>query len=250
MASVRATISDEHERFGGLVAAWSGDCKWNSEADGWSPDAPTTREHLEGVVAYYDDRQSDANLTIAPHLDGGLLPDLHDLGFRLKGVDLQFAIDLGDAALEGARYPEGVLVVDVDLSSEEDVAEWSRLTGVTHFGGEQTDDDIRLDRRVVEHPNTRCLFVVDGATGERVGLGGVEVYDGLACLFMGGVLESHRRRGLQLAMIRQRLHIAREMGAHHAIIGSAPNSPTERNALRAGMRMVFPKLEFVRERAD
>ncbi|MEM1422744.1 MAG: hypothetical protein AAGH64_01960 [Planctomycetota bacterium] len=128
-----------------------------------------------------------------------------------------------------------------------DIDDWSGLTATTHFRGEPNDDDRRIDRRIVGQPGTRCLFLAAG--GERVGLGGVEVHDGLACLFMGGVLETHRGRGLQLALIRKRLILAREMGAHHAIIGSTTGPPTERNALRAGMRPVFPKLEFTRPRA-
>ncbi|MEM1422745.1 MAG: hypothetical protein AAGH64_01965 [Planctomycetota bacterium] len=88
MAHVRAALSDEHHRFGRLVAAWTGDCKWNSEADGWSPDVRTTRGHLEGVIAFYDARGRDASVTNAPHLDGPLLPEFESLGFRLSGVDL------------------------------------------------------------------------------------------------------------------------------------------------------------------
>ena len=53
MAQVRTAIGDEHRRFGGLVAAYSGPGSWNTEADGWSPDARTTREHLRGVIDFY-----------------------------------------------------------------------------------------------------------------------------------------------------------------------------------------------------
>ncbi|GAB4555066.1 MAG: hypothetical protein Tsb0013_17780 [Phycisphaerales bacterium] len=246
MAQVRAALADEHERFGGLVAAWSGIGSWNSEADGWSPDTPTTRADLEGVIGFYTRRGDDARVTVTPHQDTALLADLGALGFRLRGVDLQYAIALDETTAEPPTYPDGLRTSGLDPSNEDDIASWSHLTAQTHFRRPPTDDDARLNRRVVTHPNTRCLFVMHG--DERVGLAGVEVYDGLACLFMGGVLEAWRNRGVQLALIRERLLIAREMGAHHAIIGSLPGSPTERNALRSGMRMVFPKLEFVRTR--
>lgn len=246
MAQVRASIADEHERFGGLVAAWSGIGCWNSDADGWSPDVETTRADLEGVIAFYDERGDSARVTIAPHLDGRLLPDLEELGFRFKGVDLQYASDLTAAELAPASYPAGVRSVALDVNDAAKVERWSELCASVHAGRAPNDDERRLDGRVITHPNSRCVFVCAG--DEAIGIGGVEVYDGLSCLFMGGVVEQHRRRGIQLALIRERLLTARDMGAHHAIIGSLPGSPTERNALRAGMRMVFPKLEFVRER--
>jgi ribosomal protein S18 acetylase RimI-like enzyme len=246
MAQVRAAISDEHERFGGLVAAWSGKGCWNSEADGWSPDVRTTRADLEGVVGFYAARDADARVAIAPHIDGHLLAELASLGFEMSGVDLQYVIDLRSATLEPAAYPGDVRTEVLDPAADGHARLWSELGARVHAGRDPSEDERRTDRRVIAHPNTRCLFVRAG--DDAVGLGGVEVYDGLACLFFGGVVESHRRRGIQLALIRERLAIAREMGAHHAIIGSLPGSPTERNALRAGMRLVFPKLEFVRSR--
>lgn len=246
MARVRASLADDSERFGGIVCAWSGAGSWNSEADGWSPDTPTTRAHLEGVIDFFAQRDHDATVTIAPHLDAHLIPHLDDLGFRLRATDLQYVIDLEGAELEHAEFPHGVRATLLDAADEEDVREWSALTAHTHFNGQPSESDRRLDRRVVTHPQTRCFFLE--TKGERIALGGVEVCDALACLFMGGVLEPHRNRGLQLALIRERLIAARDMGARYAIIGSLPGSPTERNALRAGMRLVFPKLEFTRTR--
>jgi GNAT superfamily N-acetyltransferase len=244
MANVRRALAFEHEAIGGLVAAWTGPGSWNSEADGWSPDTPTTREHLAGVVSFYAERGSPARVTIAPHVDERLLPDLASLGFRLVDLDQQYVIDLHNADPPPAHYPEGFSVRILDPSDDAAVETWSGLVAGLHFGREVTPDEAELDRRVVRHPNSTCLVLEHHHA--PVAIAGLEVYGWLACLFLGATVPAWRRRGLQRAMIHHRLRLARDAGARYAIVGSPVGGPTERNALRAGMSLVFTKLTLER----
>ena len=74
---------------------------------------------------------------------------------------------------------------------------------------------------------------------------GLEYYQQTATLITGSVLADHRRRGIQSAMIVERLKMARDRGASYALIASSPGAATERNALRLGARLVYHQPVFV-----
>lgn len=68
----------------------------------------------------------------------------------------------------------------------------------------------------------------------------------MAILFGLSVLPEYRKRGIQQAMIGERLRIARQEGAHFATISARPGVATERNARRMGFEVAYTKAIVVR----
>lgn len=63
------------------------------------------------------------------------------------------------------------------------------------------------------------------------------------------VLEVHRRRGIQQALIAHRLAIGHRHGCEVALTESKPGIPTERNAGRRGLTLACTRLAFRAPRA-
>jgi len=103
-------------------------------------------------------------------------------------------------------------------------------------------------RRTLAHE--RCdayLALVDGRPADG---GTVETAGEIACLFGTGVTPEFRRRGVQQALIAERLERVRERRGRLACIQSRPGIATERNAARLGFFTAYHKIVMAMPRDD
>ncbi|MCA9291281.1 MAG: GNAT family N-acetyltransferase, partial [Phycisphaerales bacterium] len=103
-----------------------------------------------------------------------------------------------------------------------------------------------LIRRVIADDSCHCLIA--SIDGTDAGVAGVTVYKHSGCLIAGTTLEAHRRRGVQTALIIERLRIARDAGCTHICVGSSPTVATGRNAIRLGFVPAYTKATLVHPR--
>ena len=82
--------------------------------------------------------------------------------------------------------------------------------------------------------------------GEPAGGGMLGIVDGVAMLSGDGVLPRFRGRGLQKALIRARLIVAREQGCDVACASTAPGTASQRSYEACGFRVAYPKVEMAR----
>ena len=69
---------------------------------------------------------------------------------------------------------------------------------------------------------------------------------GIVALFGTATLPGFRRRGVQTALIRQRLWEAAQSGCEYAVVSTMPGSGSQRNMERRGFRVAYTKLVMVR----
>jgi len=74
--------------------------------------------------------------------------------------------------------------------------------------------------------------------GEPVGMASFPIVDGVGYFGAGGVLPEHRRRGVQMALIRRRIDDALSLGCDLILGGGSPGTTYYRNFERAGLRLV------------
>lgn len=74
--------------------------------------------------------------------------------------------------------------------------------------------------------------------GEPVGMASFPIIDGTGYFGAAGTLPGHRRRGVQAALIQQRLHDASLLGCDLVIGGGSLDTTTFRNQERAGLRLI------------
>jgi len=63
----------------------------------------------------------------------------------------------------------------------------------------------------------------------------------VAALFGTATLPAYRRRGVQTALIAQRLHEAANAGCEYAVVSTLPGSGSQRNMERRGFRLAYTK---------
>jgi GNAT superfamily N-acetyltransferase len=68
----------------------------------------------------------------------------------------------------------------------------------------------------------------------------------IVALFGAGTLPEFRRRGLQTALLRRRMEVARKAGCDHAVIVTLGGTTSMRNAERLGFRVAYSKATLMK----
>jgi len=223
--------------FGGL-GSWQNQAI--PEAYGGEPDD----DAIASVDAWYVERGAAPQINVTPHIHPGLLQRVTARGYQCKEVELVYAIDLHAAAIADPPPPTGVAFESIDRADAARVGGWARLNTLLFFGeGEHT---VHVDAARRGALADRSYTTIVTHAGEDIACAGSESIENMVALWGAAVREDHRRKGIQLALILERLGRARDLGARYATIASVARIGTERNAMRAGMALVYPRLEMVR----
>jgi GNAT superfamily N-acetyltransferase len=216
---------------------------------GLGVDGPVSGDDLDRLVAFYAKHGDRATIEVSSYADASLLDGLGARGFVLDQLTHMLArelVDGEDLARLAHGAPRGVAIERVDRDDAELVRAY--VTMVT--GGFVADpaavpaSHLRVGTMAVKRAEADAF--VARLDGEIVGAGGSESGDGMTALMGATVKASHRRRGIQRALMVARMEQARRRGSRIATVGSAPNGPTERNAARLGFRMVYTRFRLVR----
>lgn len=85
------------------------------------------------------------------------------------------------------------------------------------------------------------LAEIDGAPGAA---GALILHEGVALLGGAATVPELRRRGLQAALLRERMHYAAEHGCDLAMMVAEAGSESQRNAERKGFRIAYTRLKW------
>lgn len=234
-------LADEHLAVGGGAACYGGSPdSWMNRVIGAGMHGPVADAELDAMVRFYEERGVEPEIEVCPFADASLREGLAARGFVLRNFETVLARELADVG--PAELPDGVRFEPLDPSNAAEVKAFVH-THLACFSPDGPPGKVEAMRvgaeRMVTHERTRSFLVY--ADDELAGSGSFEALDELACLFAFGTLEPFRRRGIQRAFIDHRCHVARELGCTVATIGSRPDSPTGRNAYRAGFVTAYTK---------
>ena len=242
-AEVVRTLSKEHRAWAGGIAAFDEPGSWVNQVIHAGSAGEVTLAEVEDIASWFEDRGAEPKIVITPYAHPSLRRSLAGAGFVLKTIETLLVADLTGVAVEPA-LPDGLSLHRIDKSDAADVERYAAFASRIHFGEEPSRTLVDTLRRAVLHPRSINHLLFDSET--IVGVCGCERFENLGALWGGAVAESHRRRGLQRLIIEIRLHILRDLGLRWATIASEPTIGTERNALRAGMRPAYTRLEMIR----
>jgi GNAT superfamily N-acetyltransferase len=211
---------------------------------------PPTEAELEGLVTFFTQHGAEPKVELSPFAPPALMEGLAQRGFVLREFENVLVRELPPGAQPRAMmpggWPEGITVHRVDPSDEAAVREQSQVA-FSGFFPEGTPMPEGILEFGMKCARTRGydLFVAR-CDGEVVGAGGCESGEGITLLFGTSVKASHRRRGIQQALMVARLERGQELGSQLAVINSRPGIPTERNAARIGFRMAYSRAVLVK----
>ena len=215
---------------------------WMNKAVGLGMGVCVGDSDIARLVSFYEGAGLEARVEVCPYADASLLRGLASAGFVVRRVAQVMAREVGGAD-QSARAP-GVEVRAVDREDEGAMRLMARTAHAGFVGPapEATDDELRVWMVSAR----RAIPVLATVEGEPAGAGFVEVDGAYSTLFAASVLERFRRRGVQGAMIAERLRLAGAGGASYATVSSEVMGATERNARRAGFAPVYTHLILAR----
>ena len=219
----------------GGFAAFSGAGSPLTHAIGLGLNGPVTTAEFDCLENFYHSRGASINLDFYPHADLSMLNLLADRAYRIVECNNVLAGPVAgspDARVRPIRPGEERL--------------WTRVVLEGFFD--------RTDFTAVELDTGVRLLRLEGAVawfgivnGEPVAAGAMNTRDRLALLFGDSTLRKFRNQGLHLALIRARLVHAARLGCDLATASTAPGSGSQRNYERAGLRVVYTKLNMQKD---
>ncbi len=164
-------------------------------------------------------------------------------GYRLDNFRTAHVRSLDD---HDVGAPDPSIVIDRADSSL--LGTWLETTAVgwghTTVDARRASDAFSRAAAVIDRQG--FLLASDATDGRPLGTASLTIRDGLATLGGMSTLPSERRRGVQQALIRHRLGLARDAGCEVATSSTVPGGGSERNLTRAGFRPLYDKATLVR----
>lgn len=208
---------------GGLVS-FAGVDSPLSFAYGIGASEPVTRDDIAEITAFYRSRGSTPRVVVTPLADPSLQAELSAAGY-VAGEHRQVVLVCTDIPSEIQR--------DARIHVAEDIAAWARASARAHHDREEFTPG--EDRIALILGTTEGAIALEGRDGAAIAVTGTLWLDEENAAFLGGTTDpAFRRRGWQLALIRDRVARAREAGARLLRAAAGPGSSSERNFHRCG----------------
>lgn len=157
---------------------------------------------------------------------------LRSAGFAMR--DFQQAILYGAPTSQAAHFPPGVTVEPVTAAN---LAEFAQ-TMSDGFEWDPSWRDYAIRDTIRKFDPTKLSFLAR-CDGEAAGVATLGRAGTVGKIAGGAVVPKHRGKGIHLALVRYRAHLAASVGCNLLSGGADYGSVSFRNQLRAGMRLAY-----------
>lgn len=227
-------------RVGSGAAIWLSACNVVNGAMGLGMQGPVNGSEVDSLVAFYETHGSVASIDVCPLADTSLLAELVRRGFSPTGFESVLYRPLPARGLP--RPASGVVVRRVKTAAER--ATWAQIEARGFTDEQATEADHRLTASIAARED--ALLFLGYLDGEPAGTGMLCVAGGIARLNGDATLPGMRNRGVQTAILAERLRHASRAGCDLACIEAAPGSTSQRNQERLGFRVAYTRVTLVR----
>jgi GNAT superfamily N-acetyltransferase len=239
-AGRRLSLAADVLHVAGGCAAFLGAASPLTHAIGLGIAEPCGAAEIAAVEAFYAARGAGCSIELSPYADPALLPLLRERGYVLAGVDTVLTRDLA-GPLPARAAPQGAAL---RWSNAREGALWAAVVARGFgLGDAPAPEHLAIGRVLFEA--TGALFA--DALGQPAACAAVSVHEGVAIFLADATLPEHRGRGLQTALIAERLHTAAGEGCTRALAFTQPGSASERHYRRAGFVVACTRATLVRD---
>jgi GNAT superfamily N-acetyltransferase len=226
------------EDIAGGIAVFTGVDSPVTQAFGFGLNGPVTATELERLETFFFSRGAPVTLELCPFIDRSLVELLKQRPYRLE----EFSNVLVRDMRETARIASPVAVRAAEAG------EAKLYTKVVTDGFAEHVPPTQSLLEVVEgffhRPRGQCFFaLLDGAIA---GAGAVADQEGVAEFYGASTLPGFRNRGVQTALIAERMAWAAQRGCEIATTTTAPATSSQRNFERAGFQIAYSRTKLVR----
>jgi GNAT superfamily N-acetyltransferase len=134
--------------------------------------------------------------------------------------------------------------IRVRVIAPEEAQLWSKISakGWSHEHPELGDFLLDLGAIAAARENSLCFIAEhDGKPGAA---GALSIHDGVALFGGSATVPELRRRGLQAALLHQRMCYAFDHGCDLAMMAAQPGSDSQRNVERKGFRIAYTRTKW------
>jgi hypothetical protein len=239
-ARVVAAVADNVERLAGGLLSFTGPGSYSNQAVGLGMTGPVTGPDLDHLCHFYESRGFQPQIELCPYAHESLIRGLALRNFVIKDFETVLARDMS--------IPLDAQIAEMDITqvNPNDEAQVETLLTIVADGFTVANREIfrAHARKALHYPNTFAyLASIDGIPAAG---GSCELSAPCGALFGATTLEKFRNRGLQRALMIARLNAAQQSNCKYVTIGSKPDSPTGRNALRLGFQVAYTKAILIR----
>ncbi len=250
----------------GGVALWLGKDSPVNGAVGLGMAGPVDDAEVVRLEAFYRQRGAPAVTSICPLADPSVLDALGRRGWRPTQFEHVLAVELAGRPHSGEFPPEPrgcfapgasgapgpsreifseVRIPEVRVCTDQERETWAHLATLGFADGQPSTPAHEEFGRIMAAREDGML-VMGWVDGEPAGTGALVIQGGVGWLSGDSTVPRFRRRGVQQAIQRYRLRLAREAGCELAVTEAAPGGASQRNMERLGFRIVFTHVEFVK----
>ena len=240
-AKVVAAVADLVEPLAGGLLSFTGPGSYSNQAVSLGMSGPVSGPELDYLCTFYESRGFQPQIELCPYAHESLIRGLAVRNFVIKDFETVLARDMSIPV--DAEIPADIQIVQVNPADEDQVEAFVKIVA---DGFSVTISEVfrAHARKALQYPNTFAyVALIDGAWGAGASC---ELSAPCGALFGASTLENFRKRGLQRALMITRLNAARQSACKYVTIGSKPDSPTGRNALRLGFQVAYTKAILIR----
>ena len=202
-----------------------------------------TSATLEEVERFFFERGAAANHEVSPLAGVGALRLLCESGYRPIEISSVMYRAVEEAAARGHEH------IRVRVTGSEEARLWSEVNGRgwTHEHPELLDFLVGFGAIAAARDRTVCFLAeYDGVPGAA---GALSMDNGVALFAGAATVPESRRRGLQGALLEERMRYAFEHGCDLAMMVAEAGSESQRNAERKGFRIAYTRVKWAKAAA-
>ena len=260
-ARLQRMVTAEYEEFVGLAKALYPETRATIEpfADGFAlygadeipfhdvggfgtGTAPTAAE-IDALADFYDERDASSNVLLPSLGDTAMIPEFTRRGWHPSGFEDVFVLPMEDRAVESC-VESSWAGMDIRVVRNDQREEWGRCVADGFATDTPSERELRFARIIASRPD--ATFVWAWVGGKPVATGEFAVVNGVGWLSADTTLPKYRGRGIQQALQRYRIALAREHGCELVVTEAVPGGASHRNIQRVGFRQAFTHLILTR----
>jgi len=240
------------ELAGGIAVFVQEGCPFNKVA-GLGFDGVPGSESLDELEAAFAARSAAIRVEVSTLADPGVARRLTSRGYELVGFENVLGLDLTGRASPADTAHSDIVIT---RAAADEGATWLDVvtTGFLHpdvFDGPPSTESFmreELERVFSDMLNaTGMERYLARRGGVIAGGGSLMIADGVALLSGAATLPDHRKRGVQSALLSERLRIAADHGCDIAVVTTEPASKSQANVQRAGFSLLYARAVLIKD---
>lgn len=211
-----------------------------NQAMGLGLSGPVTGSDIDALERFFTGHGESVRVNVCPLAHPSLTAELSSRHYSVVDFENVLVRTIGpDDERSGEDSVIGIRVVAPDERPL-----WARLV-VRGFSTTGTLSEAEENIVRVLAAEEGAILVLATIDGEPVGTGEIVIEDGVGWLSADTTLPAYRRRGVQTALQRARLRLARQEGCDLAVTEARPGSGSQRTMERLGFRIAYTRVDMI-----